>query len=1060
MNPFYEAVFLDASTIDELLSDDFAAACDANGDADRAAARLTAWCRSAANGDWRVFESRLRAAGLSLSSVRERLSCSRKRDSAPYPRWIENSKWIVPLIEQPPFHDNVDQKACSLPFADLFLPLVDEADRRLWSSIDPRCRMYFSAPARAAMRQRLLEALTELCAPPIYERFSKMRSERDYVRWTGDVYSAFIEDMRSGEFRMMCAAKPVLLRLVAELVDQWQDSYCDLAARFASDEHSIRRHLLGASACLTVAEVEDTRSDAHNGGRTVVTLTLSDGSRIVYKPRDLTIDTRMYEMIGRLNAADPPIDLRVPATLSMNNYGWAMFIPNEECASALAFDRFFERAGAWLALFHCLAGGDLHHENLISSGEYPIPVDLETLFQGCFASPAVRRARGESFHEAMRVVSDSVVNVGLLPAYGKSPQNAPFAYGGLNANGAPLSKLSWASVNSASMRPLRTLVQTGYATNVPRFGERYGELDEHKEAFLRGFRRYSSFIVTSAGARAACEQLLETCRHAKVRRIVRPTRFYYMVINRLRDHRTMHDGVVWSSQADFLSRLVDWDRDDTESWSSHAAERRDLLRLNVPHFTVSCSGSEVADSAGKTLRQSGISGFDRVVQRLTEYNSEAIAWQASLVRQSLSGFAPRKLSKWSYRAGRVCRASVESRCRVEADKIAEELFCYAIRRGGTASWIGLDWIPDSRFGQLLPLRSDLYNGAPGISVFLAAHAKVTGSERSSALAIEGIAQLRQLLRDGGAARVMRSVGVGGASGLGSMVYALVVVAQLLGRGDILLDAHEASALLSREVVGVDRTLDVLGGSAGAVLSLLRLHRMSGDAAALQHASACGEHLLGTPRAGTGAPRSWAGLGTGGRPLNGMAHGAAGFAYALAALAKATGRDEFAQAAFECVAFENSTFDEARADWPDLRGDYGPHWPCAWCHGAPGIGLARIGMSRALGDGPDTNALTEDVERAARGVSDAGAPPTDTLCCGTLGTVEFLAEAGRQLNRHELKDLSDTRLEEVIASASVADYRWYSGERRFNLGLFRGLAGVGYTCLRRVHDSLPNILIWE
>jgi hypothetical protein len=27
-------------------------------------------------------------------------------------------------------------------------------------------------------------------------------------------------------------------------------------------------------------------------------------------------------------------------------------------------------------------------------------------------------------------------------------------------------------------------------------------------------------------------------------------------------------------------------------------------------------------------------------------------------------------------------------------------------------------------------------------------------------------------------------------------------------------------------------------------------------------------------------------------------------------------------------------------------------------------------------------------------------------------------------------------------------------------LFRGLAGVGYTALRRVEDSLPDVLIWE
>jgi lantibiotic modifying enzyme len=46
------------------------------------------------------------------------------------------------------------------------------------------------------------------------------------------------------------------------------------------------------------------------------------------------------------------------------------------------------------------------------------------------------------------------------------------------------------------------------------------------------------------------------------------------------------------------------------------------------------------------------------------------------------------------------------------------------------------------------------------------------------------------------------------------------------------------------------------------------------------------------------------------------------------------------------------------------------------------------------------------------------------------------------------------------AAATGDYRWNAGKRQFNLGLFRGLAGVGYTLLRRVDAALPNVLIWE
>ena len=66
-----------------------------------------------------------------------------------------------------------------------------------------------------------------------------------------------------------------------------------------------------------------------------------------------------------------------------------------------------------------------------------------------------------------------------------------------------------------------------------------------------------------------------------------------------------------------------------------------------------------------------------------------------------------------------------------------------------------------------------------------------------------------------------------------------------------------------------------------------------------------------------------------------------------------------------------------------------------------------------------------------------------------------------MDTREIGALAARRLAAVLAdAASSGDYRWNSGKRQFNLGLFRGLAGVGYTLLRRLDRSLPNVLIWE
>jgi lantibiotic modifying enzyme len=216
--------------------------------------------------------------------------------------------------------------------------------------------------------------------------------------------------------------------------------------------------------------------------------------------------------------------------------------------------------------------------------------------------------------------------------------------------------------------------------------------------------------------------------------------------------------------------------------------------------------------------------------------------------------------------------------------------------------------------------------------------------------------------------------------------------------------------------------------------------------------------LAQPRAGDEGRRSWAGQGFVAHPLTGMSHGAAGFAYALATLAQATGRTDFAEAAAECLAFENTRYDADRRNWPDLRGAAAA-FPCQWCHGAAGIGLARAASlkSGVLKRGT----LTADISNAVDTAQKSFPGALDTLCCGTLGNIEFLCEAGNALGRNDLRQLAAKQLSHVLASAATAgDFRWNSGRREFNLGLFRGLAGVGYTALRQVERSLPNVLIWE
>ena len=1065
MDALHERLIVRAATIDELLSDDFEALPGQKADADLAARRLAAWCQSAASGDWSLFSQRLRRDGWTIDGILKKFATVR-RTSTSLPAWVADAIWIEAALQSPGKDvERLSNGFEPLAFEHLIVPVVRHAVELVWSGLDRRVSDNLTESAHAGLRHSLLSELSNLCAPALYERFAMVRKagETQPKPDSGTaLYDQFIDDMKSGGFRRLFEEKPVLLRLIAVLTRQWIETSRELVVRLDADLPAIRCDILHSNTDSPVASIAGEFSDPHNGGRSVRIVSFADGARIVYKPKDLRLDIAWHTLIERLNRDAPPIDLKAVRAIASDGYGWTEYIDHAG-TDAAGCGRFFRRAGAWLALFHSFVANDMHQENMIAAGEHPVPIDLETILQSTVDENESADPEAQAFDLATEKLANSVMMVGLLPAYGRSPDNNVFAIGGMTADWNAKIRIKWENINTDEMRPTRSKEITNTNPNLPYVDGRYVKLADHTDDLISGFRDYTGFLLRHIRS-SEPEALYKDFTDLPVRKVIRATRFYSMLLQRLKNTRSMDDGILWSAQADFMARLAEWDKDNDTFWPLQRAERSALLALNVPHFVSPSDENEIHDASGYSLRIAAHTGLSRARARIQAFDEKEVDWQTEVIREStrsltkppdVAAAGPAKLQERPDASLQTTKKTIIA----EADRIADELSRFAIRRGPGSAWIGLDWLGDAEVFQLVCLGPDLYNGVSGIALFLSAHAAVTGQQSSAELALAGVAHLRKNLKSRNAARMARSLGVGGATGLGSIVYALTVLSKMLRDESLVADAHVAAGLFSDGLIAADKQLDVIGGSAGGILGLLRLYRDSKSADVLSRAIKCGEHLIAQSRLGPEGRRSWVGQGMGKRALNGMSHGAAGFAYALASLASATGREEFAAAAEECIAFEDSSFDASRDNWPDLRGDGEPSWPCQWCHGAPGIGLARIAMTRQRKNGQ--SALAEDIVRAVEGATKGWPGNVDTLCCGTLGNVEFFCEAAEALGRKDLGELAARRLLTVIENAdSTGDYRWNSGQRKFNLGLFRGLAGVGYTALRQVDRALPNVLIWE
>jgi type 2 lantibiotic biosynthesis protein LanM len=657
-----------------------------------------------------------------------------------------------------------------------------------------------------------------------------------------------------------------------------------------------------------------------------------------------------------------------------------------------------------------------------------------------------------------------VLTTGLLPGFMMTPETAMVAVGGLHdgKTGKPR-ETAWRGINTDAMTPMRAPFEANDPGNLPKLDGARLKMADYVGDMSATCAAYFRFIHGLKSALLAADGPIAAFADNPIRRVLKPTRFYFLLLERVRNHRDMRDGAIWSAHLDFVARLADWDKETQGLWPLFAAERRALADLNIPFFIHPADSDRVRDGAG-TVAASGLEpGLAIARRRIAAVDEADIAWQLDVLRLTTIDEAIRDPVTGAFKVKtrparpNETKALDRDTALAWADRIAGRIAACALRDGEGAAWIGLDPLADGGGWSLVALGADLYGGATGVALFLAAQARLSGDAASADLALAALASVRHSIRGSGGMRFARVLGIGGAAGVGSVIYALTTIAGLLDDEKLRDDARCAARLLTNDVIGGDKVYDLVGGAAGCILGLLKLYRDTGEAYALDRAIACGDHLLRS-RPKDDKTGLWRHLTA--KPLAGLSHGAAGFGYALTALAKASGRESFAAAARDCHAYEQSLFSAERGNWPDLRDDdEEPFWPVQWCHGAGGIGLARLGIAR-FGDGAID--VTAEVDAAVAAAQRAWPSSLDTLCCGNLGNLELLAEAGRTLKRSELTAQASARMRGVLDAAdSSGVFGWNAGEDDENLGFFRGLSGVGYTLLRRIApETLPNVLIWE
>lgn len=1026
--------------------------CDGGPGAALARPRLERWRDKAAGGDPRGFEQRLRWLGTTVEQVLPRLGDVRLAGAPP--AWLATFERAMRTRAGA----GLLAIAARAPFGELAAPFAQVAA----SALGPACGRAFTEDAQRALHADLVERLVHIASPAWYVAFSAFRSARlagaapDPDR--DAVYREFVNRQLDGGLPAFYEDHAALARLLAHASDLWTRNVDELAAAHQADLPALEQRFgrLGR-----ICGVEASASDAHNGQRAVMRVRFETAAELYFKPRDLGIEAAWYGLLDELGRCGG--DLRSFRVVARGDHGWVEPAVPGPCRDAAEAARFYHRAGQLLCVLYALEGSDCLYENLVAHGGDPVLIDHETLMHH-----VIRRRTGLTPADDLAddLLFNSVLRAGLLPSWEPGPGGTCVDISGLGAmpgQVTPYQRRRWHHVHTDAIALTHEPIVIDSDHHLPRLDGRVLRPADHADALVDGFRDMYRRLVRHGPELAAPGGAIARLGDQQIRLVFHPTRIYGVLLKRLYSPRQMHCGVDRSIELDVMSRFYLEYPERAAFTPILRAELAALEGLDVPYFSLPANDRSLSLPTGEVIP--GMfeeTAIERVQRRLARLDPADQELQVGFIRAAvtMSAHAVEHAREVEPGPSRPPDAAWSREALIaEVLAIAERIAGRAIvSPGGQTTWVAPQLLPQTGRQHLRPLRMDLYNGTGGVALLLSAAARVCGAPRQPALA--ALASLQAFVAAADREALARQgYTLGAATGLGAIVYAVARCSTLLGEPDLLATAEAALALFDPAWIASDTVFDVMAGSAGAILTLERHARIAGSDRALALAVACGEHLLAEQRATGHGGAAWPGRH--GAFLTGLSHGAAGIALALLRLASLTGDARFRAAALDAMAFEDAVYDPAHDNWPDFRHARpgSPAFMETWCHGAPGIGLARTAGLAIL----DTAEARRAIAAAVAVVRRVGTGGRDGLCCGNAGRIELLVSAARAGVDPALAELAARQISAVVERARASAYR-FTGQGAhdiFDPSLFQGLSGVGYQILRVLEpDLVPCVLTWE
>jgi hypothetical protein len=409
---------------------------------------LKAWNNAFSPGDAEAFARRLTWDGLDWNRAL-RLASDVPLPASAHPSWTD---WLDRFLESAAEVANdprggvlseLSARAPSEegPFLELWIPSLRSGREALARHTASATAPNLSPGASDELDRRLVREITRWAELAMFEWFRETATPAAEEN-AGDTshpaaddsveaYRTFVLEMLDGGLARFFVAYPVLARQLAIIVARWVETTYEFLSRLAGDRPAIAhnswrtiRHGDGARTGL---------SDPHEGRRRVIVLEFQSGLRLVYKPRDIGIESALNRFLSWTidRGLEPqPCALRV---LDRAGYGWVEFAHQGPFEAREDVLRYFRSSGASLCLAFALRARDLHMENIVATRRGPALVDAELFLQPI--SVATERYLDALRKESRMLAEESCLATGFVRMMNTGPDGEPYDVGGLCADG-------------------------------------------------------------------------------------------------------------------------------------------------------------------------------------------------------------------------------------------------------------------------------------------------------------------------------------------------------------------------------------------------------------------------------------------------------------------------------------------------------------------------------------------------------------------------------------------------------------------------------------------------